>query len=272
MRSLASFVRSVAVLVVLWLTALPPVAGGAPADGLAIQVIDGQISINAEAVALGRLLNLFDRVAGTESTVPAQLENRNVSVQFQGLDLGQAVRKIFEGLPLDYVVLEPGQIVVTAEAETLTAGTGSARVPPVNNPVQPAGQPFGGLQPPIAAANPFQSPGANPNAAGNPEIPGAGAQPAVIQTPFGPLVNPRANQAPAMPLAGPGQGYPFGSPGLSVSPPVGTDGQGLFPPSGGRRANDPPPGAAQPGVFGNTAPAILDLKNAQPVFPDRSRP
>ena len=75
---------------------------------------------SAEAVGLGRLLSMFDRAAGTESTVPVELQNRNISVQFQALDFGQAVKKIFEGLPLDYVVLEQGRIVVTAVAGTLT--------------------------------------------------------------------------------------------------------------------------------------------------------
>ena len=72
-------------------------------------MVDDQVSIHAEAVPLGRLLGLLDRTAGTTSTVPPELANRNVSAQFAGLPLDQAVKKVFEGLPLDYVVLEGTQ-------------------------------------------------------------------------------------------------------------------------------------------------------------------
>ncbi len=269
MKSLAS----VAILIasIAMSISLPSAAYAAQADGLDIQVVDGQISIDAEAVGLGRFLNLFDRVAGTESTVPAELENRNVSVQFHALDLAQAVRKIFEGLPLDYVVLEQGRIVVTAVSGTLTAGAGGVPVP-VNIPVQAPEQPFAAAQPPVVAANPFQSPGVNPAASANGGSGIAPAQPAIIQTPFGPLVNPRANAQPTMPLAGPGQGFPLGAGTGSVAPQVTTDGRVVFPTTSGLPATGAQPGTAQPDIFGNTAPAILDLKNPQPSFPDRSRP
>ena len=263
MRSLACW----AVLIAMPIS-LPSEASAARADVLEIEVVDGQISIYAEAVGLGRLLNLFDRAAGTESTVPAQLENRNVSVQFEALDLAQAVKKIFEGLPLDYVVLEQGRIIVIAVAGTLTAGAGS--VPAPNYPVQAPGQPFAEAQVPVAGRNPFQSPGANP-AAANGQVGSTPVQPAIIQTPFGPLVNPRANAQPPMPVAGPGQGFPFGVGPGSVAPSVTADGQVVFP-QNGLPATGAQPGSTQPDFFGNTAPAILDLKNPQPAFPNRSQP
>ena len=69
---------------------------GAQGNGLDIRAVDGRISIHVEAVPLGRLLGFLDRVAGTESTVPDELANRNVSVQFDGLDIDRAIKKIFE--------------------------------------------------------------------------------------------------------------------------------------------------------------------------------
>jgi hypothetical protein len=269
MKSLANSARLIALIA---LVAMPiSLPSAAQADGLDIQVVDGQISIDAEAVALGRLLKFFDRVAGTESTVPTELENRNVSVQFHALDLAHAVKKIFEGLPLDYVVLEHGRIVVTAVAGTLTAGAGGVPVP-ANNTVQASRQPFAVEEPPVAAANPFQSPGVNLAASANGVGGTAPAQPAIIQTPFGPLVNPRANAQSTMPLAGPGQGFPLGAGAGSVAPPVTTDGRVVFPTSSGLLANGTQPGATPPALFGNTSPAILDLKNAPPAFPNSSQP
>ena len=269
MRLLACLAMLMAVTMAM-LVALPSDASAAQVDGLDILVVDGEISIDAEAVGLGRLLSLFDRAAGTESTVPTELENRNVSVQFQSLDLAQAVTKIFEGLPLDYVVLEQRRIVVTAVAGTLAASAGGVPAP-VNDPVQAPGQSFVPVQPPVAAANPFQSPRVEPAPNGN-RGQGAPAQPAIIQTPFGPLVNPRANAQPTMPLAGPGQDFPAGAGAGSVAPPVTTDGRIVFPTTNGLPANGAQPGSTQSDLFGNTSPAILDLKNPQPAFPNRSQP
>ena len=69
--------------------------------GPEIAVIDGKVSIDAEVVPLGRLLQLFDRATGLQSTVPAALANRNLSVKFSDLSFDDAVRKIFEGQPID---------------------------------------------------------------------------------------------------------------------------------------------------------------------------
>ena len=270
MKLLASVAGLLAVSMAT-LSLLPSTASAAQADRLDIQVVDGQISMYAEAVGLGRLLSMFDRATGTESTVPPELENRNVSVQFLGLDRAEAVRKIFEGLPLDYVVLEAERIVVTAVSGTAAPGSGPI---PVSNPVQtPAqAQPFAGVQPPVAAANPFQSPGVNPGVPAQGGNGSAPAQPAIIQTPFGPLVNPRANAQPAAPLAGPGQGFPFGGGAGAVVPPGATGGRAVFPNTPVRPAAGALPGAGQPSIFGNTAPPMLDPDNSQPVSPDRSQP
>lgn len=247
-------------------------AGASDSDRLEITVIDGRVSMHAEAVPLGRLLGLLDRVAGTNSTVPDQLINRNVSVQFSGLNLDRAVKKIFEGLPLDYLVVENTRIVVTEVSGTLSGeapsatparATTAAPQPFVSPGRPPAGNPVNRATPfqanPVVGAN-NQAAGANNRAPGN-----APQQPAIIQTPFGPLVNPRANQnsqaQPGSPLAMPGQSsYPFGT---SLGTPSVTS-PGATP--GGTPTS---PAAGQPNVFGNTSPKILDLNKKTPPPPGR---
>lgn len=270
MKLLASVAVLLAVSMAM-LVLLPSTTSAAQADRLDIQVVDGQISMYAEAVGLGRLLSMFDRATGTESTVPPELENRNVSVQFLDLDRAQAVRKIFEGLPLDYVVLEAERIVVTAASGTVVSGAGPI---PVSSPVRtPAeAQPFAGVQPPVAAANPFQSPGVNPGAPARGPNGSAPAQPAIIQTPFGPLVNPRANAQPAAPLAGPGQGFPFGGGAGAAVPPAATGGRALFPNTPVRPATGALPGTGQPSLFGNTAPPMLNLDDSDSTPIVKPRP
>jgi len=232
-------------------------------DRLEITVIDGRVSMHAEAVPLGRLLGLLDRVAGTNSTVPDQLTHRNVSVQFSDLALDRAVKKIFEGLPIDYLVLENTRIVVTAVSGTMS-GDDRPSTPARAATVSPP-QPFvNQTRPPIGSglnrAMPFQ---ANPAVGANNRAPGnAPQQPAIIQTPFGPLVNPRANQnsqpQPGTPLAMPGQSsYPFGLPTGSPGMPGTTPGSPTTPASG------------QPNVFGNTSPKILDLNKKTPAPPGK---
>ena len=266
MRSLKCLAMWIVILI-SW----PPAPSAAQANRLEVQNIDGKISISAEAVGLGRLLSMFDRAAGTESTVPVELQNRNISVQFQALDFGQAVKKIFEGLPLDYVVLEQGRIVVTAVAGTLTASAGGGPSP-LSSPGQATAQPFAQAPPEVGPTNPFRQPVTNP--IGTPVGAGgvAPVQPAIIQTPFGPLVNPRANTQPANPFAGPAQGLPFGAGPGSTMPPGTPNGQGVFPQIPGLSINGGQGNSTQPDFFGNTAPAILDLKNPQPAVPNRSQP
>src|SRR6185295_11911153 len=78
----------------------------ASAKGPEVNFVDQRLSINAETISLGRLLQLVDLATGMKSKVPPDLANRNISVKFSGLTLGDAVRKMFQGQPLDYVVIE----------------------------------------------------------------------------------------------------------------------------------------------------------------------
>jgi hypothetical protein len=172
--------------------------GAAYAQETQIDVVDGKISMNAQAVPLGRLLTLFGRAVGMEAKVRPGLENQNISVMFTGLKFNDAVRKIFEGRNLNYVVVQGKMITVTELGEATSASAISSSPsfssgpafapPPVNqpqNPVQnlPATSPFGGT---IAPANANTSP-----------TPASG--PGMAPPPIGasnPLINPVGGGAP----------------------------------------------------------------------------
>src|SRR5437667_12561667 len=85
----------------------------AASGGPDIRIIDNKVSIQAEAIPLGRLLRLLDQATGMTSKVPPELSNRNISVRVSNLTLDEAVHKIFEGQPLDYAVIQGKSIVVT---------------------------------------------------------------------------------------------------------------------------------------------------------------
>src|SRR5437773_11056539 len=99
----------------------------AAAKGPEVDLVDNKLSINAEAVPLGRLLRLLDSATGMTSKVPPELSNRNISVRFSGLTFDAAIRKLFEGQPLDYVVIKGKGIVVTSVAQTVpSTGPGAS--------------------------------------------------------------------------------------------------------------------------------------------------
>jgi hypothetical protein len=195
-------------------------ASGFPASqGPEIALVDNKLSISADSVSLARLLRLLDLATGMQSKVPADLANRNVSVKFSGLSVEDGVRKIFQGQPFDYVVIEGQRIIVTAASQM--AGTPEA-APAYNAPPQP------GIQQPFQP-QPIEQPftpdlppvGGVPPQPAIPGIQGQPQQPAMIQTPFGPIANPRAGQPiqPAAPIPAPVQNNLF--PG-SFQPPTST--------------------------------------------------
>jgi len=190
------------------LLAVPALA----AKGPTINLIDNKLSIDADTVPLARLLRLLDQATGLKSKVPPELANRNISVKFSGLSLKEGVRKIFQGQPLDYVVIEGQGVIVTAASQNLT---GTETVPAYaqgpGQPDQPFGQDF--QQPtvqPIIPGQPFP---------GQPGIAGQ-QQPGTIQSPFGPINNPRAQ--PNQPLSAPGQNslFPSSQNGFAAPPGV----------------------------------------------------
>src|SRR5437588_5002203 len=128
-------------LIVFAITSTAFAAGKGPE----INLVDNRLSINAEAISLGRLLRLLDLATGMQSKVPPELANRNISVRFSGLTLEDGVRKIFQGQPFDYVVMEHQGVIVTSASQAV-AGTESTPVfnPTPQQPIapQPIEQPF----------------------------------------------------------------------------------------------------------------------------------
>jgi hypothetical protein len=211
--------------------------------GPEIRMIDNKVSMDVESISLGRLLNLFDRATGLQSTVPAALANRSLSVKFADLGFDDAVRKIFEGQPLDYIVIERQGIIVTALSQM--GGAELSPVPAFNTPQpQVIEQPsFIDDNPPPPFVPPQQPPVANTPF--NQQQQQQQQQPAMIQTPFGPIPNPRAGQpvggaAPTQQATPFGAVNPFNSPNPFGAPP---------PPNQNNNNNN---------VFGNTSPPLFN--------------
>jgi len=185
------------------LLASPAFAAGKGPD---IRIIDNQVSVQVESVPLGRLLRLLDQATGMTSKVPPELANRTISARFSNLKLEDAVKKLFEGQSIDYIVVPGKSITVTGASRLLTAQGGAA---PYNPPAQ--------------ENNPFDNDNPQPFM---PQPPNPANQPAVIQTPFGPIQNPnrqiqgQAGQQPngPTPMVLPGQM----SPGLNNSGGINT--------------------------------------------------
>jgi hypothetical protein len=170
------------------------------AKGPEIELVDNKLSIDAETIPLARLLRLLDMATGMKSKVPPELANRNISVKFSGLDLAAGVRKIFQGQPVDYAFIEGQGVIVTAPSQNLT---GTETVPPNNGGSTQQDQP---LVQELQQQQPLL-PGFQPGIQGQQQQQQQQQQqPATIQTPFGPITNPRANQQlPNTPTSAPGQ-------------------------------------------------------------------
>jgi hypothetical protein len=202
------------------------------AEGPEVELVDNKLSITAESVSLARLIQLVDRATGMQSTVPAELGSRTVSVRFTNLDIRAAVRKMFEGQPVDYLLIPSRGIVVTSASQV------PGRSAEVLQPFDPGPAPFQAQEHPFTQERQQaigQLPQIQPQPATIQTPPGqipspafgqapANQQPATIQIPFGPIPNsPRAgppgtpeNQPqvePTMPA-----GYPFGPMPATVPP------------------------------------------------------
>jgi hypothetical protein len=232
------------------------------AKGPEIELVDNKLSIDADTVPLARLLRLLDMATGMKSKVPPELANRNISVKFSGLSLTDGVRKIFQGQPVDYMVVEGQGVIVTAQSQNIT---GTETVPTYNaapaQPEQPFAQEFQQQQqlPPV---------GIQPGTQAQQQQ----QQPAMIQTPFGMMPNPRANQqqAPNTAISAPGpanslfppqnqaqpavpsapNGQPVNSTPLGTSSPFGTPTVGTQPQSNQPNSlfGSPPPAFNNPGT------------------------
>ena len=203
-------------------------------NGHEIRVVDGRVSIRADAVALGRLLELLERATGIHSAVPPELASWNVTVALSDLPMVEAVRKIFEGVPLDYAVLE-NKIVVIAASQ----GGGGPR-------------PGGSTGPQGAGFSSRRSMSNEPP-----------AQPLPLPTsPISPQPMGAQPDLGRDPNAGNASGQQGGGPAGAGSP-------GLMAPGGIINTLSNPFGVASlgsdPKLFGNTAPPMFNLNPGAPV-------
>jgi hypothetical protein len=208
-----------------------------------IQVVEGKVSMAVQSMPLGRVISLLDRAMGLTSTVKPELANRSISVRFTNLGLKEAVHKIFEGQPINYMFVEGKGIRVTDLAlggpTTSSASSSSpfqdsapisqplSQPLPGITPVQPANIPINTGQPAQQATTPFGNPTNAPAAA---PATNTGAAPGQLPPPIG-GANPLVNPAGAQPPVAPAGGFP-------VTPP-------------------PPPPPSGPGTIGGAAPGTI---------------
>jgi hypothetical protein len=205
-------------------------AGHAFAAGSEPQVVyfEQKVSVDAQSIPLSRLLQLWDEATGMHSSVPRELANQTVTVKFSELPLGEAVRRIFEKLPMDYIFTEAQGIIVT----------GRSQAPPPTPPPIPT--PFGPI--PNRGENPFIQ---------LPPVPGAPPPPRFFApaAPFAPL--PDSGENPVLDLppvlgAPPAPKFFAPEPAPPPVPPVNTQDDLFRPLSIYRDPSGPPPGPPSP--------------------------
>ena len=129
---------------------------------------DGKISISADNITLGHLLQLWDQATGMKSTAPAELSSLRLTVHFAGLNMNDAVRSMFQGQTFGYALMQGRGIIVTAPASASTVNQAES-VPPEDSTPAEAAQPLPAPQ--VQRMKPQMAP----------------PQPTVIPTPFGPM-------------------------------------------------------------------------------------
>jgi hypothetical protein len=184
-------------------------------------VVDGKVSVQATAVPLSQLVRLLDNAMGTNSGINSTLLSQSVSVRFDDLPYDAAVRKIFQGVPLDYIVIQDKGVFVTARSGAVAntsapPGPTTTTAPP---PIAP-NEIFGGGPAPLppGAVDPFATTAPNPST----PTPGATPPTPVTPPPGVPAVAPAIpdfNNPLSAPL--PSFGAPAGA------PPGGAPGGGL---------------------------------------------
>lgn len=150
---------TIAILLILWL------AAPAAAAGQDVWAVNGRFSIDAKSVPISQLLRYIDQVTGMRSKIPADVAHMTVSVVCNDVDFEEAVRKIFEGVPLDYVVLGTSGIIVVGRSNPAglqqqnTAPVPAAAAAPRRPEISPEDRPdpFGALPKPgdPPTPNPF---------------------------------------------------------------------------------------------------------------------
>jgi hypothetical protein len=219
-----------------------------------------KVSVDAKSIPLSRLLRLWDEATGMRSSVPRELASQTVTVKFSELPLDEAVRRIFEKLPLDYVFIEARGIIVTGRSQA-PAAPAAAEVPPVNEGAPEAANPLPQKKPNAPALKPPPPPiltpfGPIPNTGEKPVIelppvPGAPPPPPFFAptAPFAPLPDSGENpvlELPPVPGAPPPPQFFAPAPPPPPVPPVYTQDDLFRPLSIYRDPSVPPPSPPSP--------------------------
>jgi len=158
---------------------------------------DQTVTIDVQDIALGSLLRFWDQATGLKSSVPPELAGQRVSVRVSRLSIGDAVRKIFEKLPVDYVFIAGQGIIVTSASAANVAA-------------EPALAPHEEAQPMIERERQKPAP-----------APVQEPQRSVIWTPFGPIGKSANPIVQLPPVPGEPPPPPFFAPPLLPTPPAG---------------------------------------------------
>ena len=153
--------------------------GFAAGQGPEVTNVDQKISISADDITLERLLRLWDQATGMQSVVPLELAKRKLSIQFTGLPLNDAIRKMFNGQPFDYVLVEGHGILIMERSQSEPV----AQSADVSNAVEQVPEPPVSQEAPSLIVPPPEQ-----------------QQPIIIQTPFGPIVSPYVREQPVVQL------------------------------------------------------------------------
>jgi len=143
--------------------------GFAARQGPEVTNVDQKISISADDITLERLLRLWDQATAMQSVVPLELANRKLTIHFTGLPISDAIRKMFNGQPFDYVLVEGHGILIMERSQSEPV----AQSADVDNPVEQVTEPAVSQEAPSLIVPPPEQ-----------------QQPIIIQTPFGPIVSP----------------------------------------------------------------------------------
>jgi hypothetical protein len=124
------------------------------------KVVDGKVSIQAEAITLKQFLQYWDAATGMTSKVNPQLANEPISVRLEGLDLNSAIRKSFQGKLWNWAIVDGKGVNVIDRATPVTATSGGSSAPiqsfsdTRNEPPPPQPQ----LTAPFAQSSPVPAP------------------------------------------------------------------------------------------------------------------
>ena len=153
--------------------------GFAARQGPEVTNVDQKISISADDITLDRLIRLWDQATAMQSVVPPELANRKLSIHFTGLPISDALRKMFNGQPFDYVLVEGHGVLIMERSQSEPVAQSADVSTPVEQVTEP---PVSQEVPSLIVAPPEQQ------------------QPIIIQTPFGPIISPYGREQPVVQL------------------------------------------------------------------------